>query len=204
MLKMNRQSKKVTPKVVDGTVRKKNHYAPTPTYWNTKQSIPVIDKEDPGPGFKHFLIKRDVLNFIEIIPNWEELSKGLNGILLSRGDPTAEGLHSAHYGVIAICAWPRDKWVEYTTEAYEEHKNIFERLGVESEKKKKYYICKFDDKSIRAFQLLHIFLHELGHHHDKMTTKNKRYCGRGEQYAECYTQNNEEIIWKKYFEEFGI
>ena len=204
MLKMNRQSKKVTPKVVDGTVRKKNRHALTPTYWNTKQPIPVIDKEDPGPGYKHFLTKKDVLNFIDIIPNWEELSKSLNGILLSRGDTTAEGLHSAHYGVIAICAWPRNMWVEYTTEAYEEHKNIFERLDVECEKKKEYYICKFNEKSIRAFQLLHIFLHELGHHHDKMTTKKKRQCGRGELYAEQYALKNESIIWDKYFEKYGI
>jgi len=201
---MNRQSKKVTPKVVDGTVRKKNRHALTPTYWNTKQSIPVIDKEDPGPGYKHFLTKKDILEFIEIIPDWGELSIGLNGILLAEGHPTAQGLHSARHGVIEICAWERDKWIEVMPEFYEGHQNILDRLGVECEKKKKHYICKFDDKSIRAFQLLHIFLHELGHHHDKITTTKKRHCGRGERYAEAYSVKYESIIWNKYFDKFEI
>lgn len=183
---------------------KKNRHALTPTYWNTKQPIPVIDKEDAGAGYKHFLTKKDILKFIDLIPNWEELSIGLNGILLSRGHPSADGFHSARHGVIEICAWERDKWIEYAPEGYEEHKDIFERLGVQCEKRKKYYLCKFDENSIRAFQLLHIFLHELGHHHDKMTTKRKRCCGRGEHYAEEYTQRDETIIWKRYFEEFGI
>jgi hypothetical protein len=92
---------------------------------------------------------------------------------LARGHPTADGLHSSRHGVIEICAWDRTKWVEYTNDGYQEHKMIFERLGVECEKRNKYYLCKFDEKSIRAFQLLHVFLHELGHHHDKMTTQKK-------------------------------
>lgn len=204
MLKMNRQSKKVSPKVVDGTVRKKNRHAPTPTYWNTEQPIPVIDKEDPGPGYKHFLTKKDVLDFIEIIPNWEELSSGLNGILLARGHPTADGRHNTRHGVIEICAWDRGKWIEVFPDSYEEHKELLARLGVDCEKTNKYYICKFDEKSIRAFQLLHVFLHELGHHHDKMTTKKKRNCGRGEHYAEQYALKNESIIWDMYFEKYGI
>ena len=93
-------------------VCKKNRHASTPTYWNTNQSIPVIDKEDAGPGYKHFLTKKDILRFIEIIPNWEELSVGLNGILLARGHSTAEGLHSACHGVIEICPWEHSKRAE--------------------------------------------------------------------------------------------
>ena len=45
--------------------------------------MPAIDKERPGPGHRHYLGKRHVVGFIELLPDWAELSKGLDAILLS-------------------------------------------------------------------------------------------------------------------------
>ena len=42
----------------------------------------------------------------------------------------------------------------------------------------------------RAFQLLHVFLHELGHHHDLITTRRQLRGGRGEAYAERYARDH--------------
>ena len=42
------------------------------------------------------------------------------------------------------------------------------------------------ESQARAFQLLHILPHELGHHHDCMTTRTQRYAASGEPYAEAY------------------
>lgn len=65
------------------------------------------------------------------------------------------------------------------------------------------YIVKWTDGQARAFQLLHIFLHELGHHHDRMTTRSERRAARGESYAELYANVYLRSIWSSYVREFG-
>lgn len=61
-------------------------------------------------------------------------------------------------------------------------------------------ICYFTETQIKAYQLLHILLHEIGHHHDRITTKGKIKTARGENYAENYAEKYEKIIWDKYFD----
>jgi hypothetical protein len=45
---------------------------------------------------------------------------------------------------------------------------------------------RFTEGQARAYQLLHILPHELGHHHDRITTRSRRRSARGEPYAEAY------------------
>lgn len=190
-------------KVKNGKVQEKNNLKETPNYWNTQQTIPLIVKEAPGEGYKHFLKKRDILKFIDILPEWKEISRGLNAIVLSQGCPITDGYHDAMHGVINICAWNKNKWIELTWDEYELHRDLYNRLEIKCEKKNKGYFCKFDEKSIKAYQLLHVFLHELGHHYDQMTTKRKIQSCRGEHYAEEYALKYEKEIFNKYFEVFG-
>jgi hypothetical protein len=56
----------------------------------------------------------------------------------------------------------------------------------------------------RAFQLIHIFIHELGHHHDRMTTRSKRDACRGEGYAETYARRFEDLLLARYRNEFPL
>lgn len=42
------------------------------------------------------------------------------------------------------------------------------------------YACRFTPDQIRAFQLLHVFLHELGHHRDCVKRPNPARMVRGE------------------------
>ena len=86
---------------------------------------------------------------------------------------------------------------------FNDHKDLFERLGVKYEIKKDGVICDFNETQIKAYQLLHILLHEIGHHHDRINTKSKRKAPNGEKYAESYAEKYEKIIWNKYFENFG-
>jgi hypothetical protein len=199
---MPQYNRKTTPKVKGGAVQKKNRHGLTPNYWNTPQNVPAIDKERPGPGHKHYLKKNHIIDFISILPEWEEISKGLDAVLLAQSEDGAEGWYAE--GVVGICAWSRDLWQDTDIDYYNDHKEIFDKLGVESEPKKGFILCKFTESKIRAYQLLHLFLHELGHHHDRMTTKNKINMGRGDSYAEKYARKYEEIIWNRYVESFGI
>ena len=51
------------------------------------QPLPVIDRQRPGRGFQHLLKRRDIENFIAILPHWDELSEGLNAIVHGNASP---------------------------------------------------------------------------------------------------------------------
>jgi hypothetical protein len=193
--------RRVAPKVRNGKVQKKNNHKLTPSYWNTDLKDIVIDKEKPGVGYKHVIKRKDIIEFIKLLPEWNDLSKELNAIILSKASSFSDGrCHSE--GVIRIGAWPKELWVSLRPEYFLDHKEIFDKLNLEYEKVSNMYLCKFDESQVRAYQLLHIFLHELGHHHDRITTKNKNRSSRGEKYAEEYAKKYENLIWTDYFSKF--
>ncbi len=197
-----RSHRKTTPKVKNGKVQKKNRHELTPNYWNTRQDELQLDIEKPSKGFKHFLKKRDILKFLQILPNWEELNIELDTILLAEGGGP-DGWYSD--GVIAICAWEKSKTLSVHKSYYLAHKALFERLNVVCEVKANAVVCHFTENQIIAYQLLHILLHELGHHHDRISTKDKvDNAPRGEDYAESYAYKYEEIIWNRFFEVFEM
>jgi hypothetical protein len=67
---MKRSMRKTAPGVRGGIVRKKNCSALTPTVFNTPQEIPAIIRERPGEGYKHLLLRRDIEQFIGLLPDW--------------------------------------------------------------------------------------------------------------------------------------
>jgi hypothetical protein len=64
------------------------------------------------------------------------------------------------------------------------------------------YLAEFNEWAVQAFQLLHVLLHELGHHHDRMTSPGQRDITRGEGYAEAYARRYEQRIWSAYHRVF--
>jgi hypothetical protein len=199
---MRRFNRKTDPKVIGGLVQKKNNRALTADYYNTEQKTPIIDRRRPGKGYRHLLKQRDVLDFISILPDWDELSAGLNAVVLAPGDPYIYGYHTR--GVVHVCAWDEGLWIKLTPEGYEQEREIFERLGVPCEKQGDEMLCKFTEATARSHQLLATLLHELGHHHDRMTTRYKARPSRGEPYAEEYARKYAERIWVSYQEVFGV
>ena len=162
----------------------------------------TIDRVAPGKGFRHFLLKKDILSFIELLPQWSGLSRGLTQIVLARGEAGCDGWYGGN--VLAINAWERDLWRVVPPDYYSNHCLLFASLGVECIKQGRNYLCKFSITAVRAFQLLHVFLHELGHHYDKITTKKKLDVSRGELFAEQYAARYGELIWQRYIERFGL
>jgi hypothetical protein len=198
---MRGSGRRTTPRVVDGKVQRKNRTARTPNYWNTPQHQPVIDRRRPGSGYRHLLMKEDVARFVRILPNWNQLSEGLDAIVLDTGGG-CYGWHSS--GIVAVCAWDIALWQEWCEEFFQEHRHLLDRLGVPYELVDGNYLCKFEPPTVRAFQLIHILGHELGHHHDRMTTRSKRRASRGEPFAEEYARKFEALIWDRYVNEFGL
>ena len=187
---------KTTPKVTNGRVQKKNRCVETPNYWNTPQTMPVIDRRRPGHDRVHLLKKRDILNFIGILPDWAELSKGLNAIVLDELDEDVDGRHNS-CGVVIISSWPRELWETVPKEYVRDHLAILLQLGLLCDASEKEYTLKWTEAQAKAFQLLHILLHELGHHHDQMSTRFKRQSARGEGYAEQYALKYMDLIWER-------
>lgn len=199
---MRRINRKTSPKVIGGLVQRKNNWAPTPDYYNTVQRLPVIDRKRPGKGFRHLLKQKDIHDFIGILPDWNEISVGLDAIVLAPGSWDAFGYHAR--GVVHICAWDENVWTELAKEGYEQEREILEKLNVECEQMEDRVLCKFTENTARAHQLLATLLHELGHHHDRMTTRSKLYADRGESYADEYAKAYSEQIWIEYQETFGV
>ena len=70
--------------------------------------------------------------------------------------------------------------------------------------KSEHWLAEFTDETTQAYLLLHVFLHELGHHHDRMTSPGRRDFTRGERYAEEYALRYEKRIWSDYCRAFRI
>src|SRR5579871_6690045 len=170
---MRSPNRKSTPRVIQGRVQKKNNWTASPDYYTTSYAMPVVDRKRPGEGYRHLLKKRDIDDFLALLPDWPELSKGLNAIVLAPGEYDMDGYHVP--GVVHLCAWDRELWRELTAKHFEEHRDLFARLGIPCEPIEDYYLCKFEESTARAYQLLHVLLHELGHHHDLMTTRSRRW-----------------------------
>jgi len=194
--------RKTTPKVRGGKPLRKNRTALSPHYRHLAPDRPVIDRQRPGLGYRHLILKRDVKRFIAMLPEWDEISRGLRAIVLAAGDPDCMGWHRP--GMVAVCAWDRVLSGEWCSRFVEAHRAILERLEVPV-RRLAHETCRVEwtERSARGFQLVHVLLHELGHHHDRMTTRSKWRASRGEPYAESYANEHAERLWERYFDAFG-
>lgn len=195
--------RKTAPRVRGGRVQKKNNWTPALTdYKRCPRSEPVIDRRRPGDGYRHLLTCGDVREFISLLPGWDELAVGLHAVVLAPGRYDVFGWHVP--GVVAVCAWDHDLWTSHMPSFVTDNAAILERLGVQAKRNRGEVVCKWTAKSARAFQLLDVFLHELGHHHDHMTTRSRRDAARGEPYAEAYARRHAGVIWESYLARFGL
>lgn len=162
----------------------------------------VLERHRPGKGYRHVLRKDDVERFITLLPDWDELAIGLETVALLEGRDDIEGIYG--HGWIGICAWSRALWHQYERSFLEQPRPSILRVGVPIQDDGERLIGKWTEETIRAYQLLDVFIHELGHHHDRMTTDSQRTVARGERYAEEYATRYADAIWDAYCAEFDF
>jgi hypothetical protein len=193
-------NRRTATRVKNGRVQRKNRHRPT------GHEGFVLHRESPAPGFRHVVTKRDVLAFIDIVPDWPRFSERLERIVLNRGDDDCDGFYRFYdreeTGAIFLNAWPEDLWMEIATPYFDAHASIFERLGVSHERRKEDVFCRFTESQARAFMLLHVFLHELGHHFERVHQKH-RGSSKGEDYAERFASSRFAGLVPSYVEVFG-
>ena len=111
--------RRTATKIVGGRPQRKNNWEPTPNaYWGLPQI--TIERERPGSGYRHLLTKRDVVRFVALLPDWDELSEELTTIVLAPGERNTAGWSDV--GVVAVCAWPRKLWQSVHSEFFDAHK----------------------------------------------------------------------------------
>lgn len=164
----------------------------------------VVFRERPGRGYRHVVRQRDIPKFVSLVPSWDELSVGLSSILLAGASSRCDGWHEP--GLVALCAWEAWSPVSRDRAYVDAHRDIFDRLCIVREPvaDSERVLCHFSENQARAFLLLHVFLHELGHHHDRMTTRTKEDAARGEAYAEAWALENEARVWDRYTRAFEV
>ncbi len=193
-------NRRTATKVRDGKVQRKNRSRPT------SHERCVIDREAPARGYKHVVTKRQLQDFIAIIPDWRIYSERLCRIVLGSGGGSCDGecifYHREESGVIYLDAWQTELWQEIYAGYFAAHHHIFERLGVAHERTADGWMCRFTESQVRAFLLLHVFMHELGHHYDNITGKH-RDASKGEDYAEEFANSRFDALYPEYVRVFG-
>ena len=204
-------NRKQSPKVVGGQVLRKNNHI------KTSKLGYIVDRVRPGKGYKHVVRKKEIHDFIDLIPNWESICKDVESIILDAGDEWADGYYqhqqSEGTGIIWITAWKDELWRELSDEYFIEHKWLLDRLEVinerlvdvvdETQEEIISWRCYFNEAQAKAFTLMHVFLHELGHHVDKMRSKKQDTCKGGENFAEGFANKLFNQIWPSYLQRFG-
>jgi hypothetical protein len=194
---MHRRS---APKVRDGRVQKKNNWDEHPADYHVWPQPEIrLDRRDPGPGHRHLITIAQLREFVELLPIWDDVAVDLDAIVLDGGQHNTMGWCSP--GVVAICAWDQGLWWPPGEPGWiDEHRDLLERLEVEIVAG----ALRWTAEQARAFQLLHILPHELGHHHDRITTRTQLHAGRGEPYAEAYANRVLDELWPAYTARFGL
>jgi hypothetical protein len=194
-------------KVRDGRVQRKNHWVVDKgDYHAWRQDEIRLDRRDPGPGFRHVLTIPQLRRFLELLAEWELVPASLDAIVLDRGSP--DGLIGWYLdGVIGLCAWPMEdgyRWVDVCPEWVARHATVLERLEVHVEKRGPRRELHWTENQARAYMLLDVFPHELGHHVDRLMTRSRRRPARGEPYAEDFALRVLEAVWPVYGRHFAL
>jgi hypothetical protein len=212
-------------KVRDGRVLKKNNWRLDPgDYLALPQAEIRLDRRRPPEGSRHLITITELRRFIALLPDWDEVAVGLDAIVL---DSATDCAGWCGPGVVAVCAWPHDLWDWWPAGMVAEHEPILDLLGVEripveDSVEHREWIdelaalgvraaprsgeleLRWTEAQARAYQLLHVLPHELGHHHDRMTTRRGRDAGRGEPYAEAYANRVLDAVWPAYGRAFRL
>jgi len=197
--------RKSAMRVRDGRVQKKNNWTPDHRHYYARPQHEIqIERSHPGSGYRHVVTVRQLRDFLDLLPDWDELAIGLEAISIWYGNTRWLGLSNP--GVVVITAWDQDLWWGGVDRAdLEACRELLSLLEVEIVDDPEYGGCevRWTEAQARAFMLLDVLVHELGHHHDRMVTAGDA-AARGEPYAIAYAQRVLPEIFDAYVDRFGI
>lgn len=180
-------------------MRKKNRTVLSPDIYVHEPDELLIKRTRPIAGHFHAVSATDVRRFVRLIDDWEEVASAVRAVILTPGGDYCYGRYN-NAGIIKLDAWPkcgphyvpsRKKW-------------LIEQIGLgPMPEGQTYMISDITKEQVRCYLLLGTFLHELGHHIDRMSTRSKLDAANGEPAAIRYEQMRQRELWKPYCGEFG-
>jgi hypothetical protein len=196
--------RKSAMRVRGGRVATKNNWSPDAMdYYALPQSEIQIERTDPGRGYRHVVTVAQLRRFLALLPDWDELAIGLQAISISRGNSDWVGLSNP--GVVIITAWVREMWWRVDRAFVEDEAELIARLEVEvvPDPGSSDLQLRWTEGQARAYMLMDVLVHELGHHHDRITSRSGK-ASRGEPYAVAYARRVRAELWPEYVRQFGI
>jgi hypothetical protein len=227
LCRMPRLNRRTATRVRDGRVQKKNNWRPDRgDYRAVPQDEIRLERRRPAEGHRHLVTVAQLRAFLGLLPDWEEAAIGLRAVVLD-SDTDCYGWYQS--GVVALCNWEQDLWSVEAPDFVDEHAELLGLLGVELVplaesywvrdmndtldeltlpqleigSKSRWQEIRWTEAQARGFLLLYVLPHELGHHHDRLTTRSRRV-SRGEPYAETYARRALATLWPEYTRTFGI
>lgn len=192
--------RRTSTKVIDGRVSPKNRAD------ITQPNGYRIVKTLPGRGYTHVVSQRQLEKFIELIPNWGRLSERLETIEISHGHQDYYGFHAMYRrrktAIIALCAWPKALWTPLWLPFFHQHRHILDAIGVPYHIRLTEARCLFTVAQARAFTLLHVFMHEVGHNWDALHRRGP-CLPNVEPFAEDFANSHFQLLLPLYRERFG-
>lgn len=196
---MPRIVRRTSTKVINGVVSPKNREDAT-----DPRPYEII-REPSGRGYRHVVSARQLEQFIRLIPEADRLLEGVERIVLSGGD-SAFGWHRRSHrrkvAVIELCAWPKSLWTPMPLWYFRLHQRYFDAFRVGYSLGERPIMCRFNTAQARAFSLLHVFLHELGHHQDWKHRRGGYFPGE-ELYADEFAFRYFDQLLPPYRKQFG-
>lgn len=192
-------SRKSAPGVKGGKVQKKNRQTLSPDIYEHEFDELVVIRERPLKGYFHAVTPSDVRRWVRRIPEWAAVTDQVKAVVLTEGGDWAFGRYN-NAGIIKIDAWPK------RPEPLAERKDwLVERIWEASGSPWRSYDqpVALSRSEAKAFLLLGTFLHELGHHLDRITTRSGLDAANGEPFAIDYELRRQRELWDAYLEEFG-
>jgi hypothetical protein len=88
---MSSYNRKADPKVIGGKTQRKNNWVRSANRAQVRPDEIFVERRDPGKGYKHVVSRRQVIAFLNLLPDWGEISQGLRGVSLSEGGRGRDG-----------------------------------------------------------------------------------------------------------------
>jgi hypothetical protein len=201
---MRSQPRRNALRTRDGRVEKKKNWAShRGDYFAWAQADIRLDRKRPGPGYRHVVTIPQLREFIALLPDWDKVAVGLDAIVLGEGRDEAMGWYEN--SIVVLCAWPAESglWWEVDKPWLDDNRSTLSLLEVEVDECDGRFGLLWTEAQARAFMLLDVLPHELGHHYDALTTRSGRV-GRGEPFATEYAQRTLDAVWPAYRERFEI
>lgn len=167
MVLRSNSGRKTTPKVKDGRVQRKNRTDESEYLALVDGRTFTVIKHRAKSGYRHVLQLPEVYRYVELIPDWTEVSKGLSALALDAygSDEQTDTHYDAGYRAIWMRPFPETLRTQWSRGFYERHEDFASRLGAELVSDNSASVTlSWTLAGAKAWQLLHLFLYDLSVH----------------------------------------